>query len=246
MDSSFVDYLIVISSVRRADRLWSPGGLLTIIKKNIMQQLKDKLKRNQTSANSQFGEAAIVSGILEAIGTTNKWCLEVGAGGGVRYSNTRHLIEQEWQAILIERSAKKFDLLQKLSPNNHCFCLEIQPTGAHSLDVIMDLCSAPKVLDLMVIDIDGQEWHIWNCLKKYSARIVIIEYAPYIWWRRGRMPIDHDYIVPLGKTGQSGINAMKTLSNDKGYDVIANTECNLICIKKELTLPLKTYYEEGI
>ncbi len=209
-----------------------------------MTQLQDKLKRNQPSANSQFGEAAIVSGIFDAIGTTNKWCLEVGAGGGVQYSNTRHLVEQEWQAILVECNSKKYANLKKLSPKNHCFCIEIQPTGVHSLDAIMDLCHAPEVLDLMSIDIDGQEWHIWNSLKKYSARAIIIEYAPYIWWKRGHTHIDPDYIVPLGATGQSGMNAIKTLANDKGYDVVAVTECNLICIKKELTPVLKTYYDK--
>ncbi len=208
-----------------------------------MKQLQDKLKRNQTSANSQFGESAIVSGILEAIGTTNKWCLEVGAGGGVQYSNTRHLIEQEWQAVLIECNSKKYNNLEKISPKSHCFCMAIQPTGAHSLDAIMDLCHAPEVLDLMSIDIDGQEWYIWKHLEKHSARVVIIEYAPYIWWKRGRTKIDPGYIVPLGKTGQSGITAMSILANDKGYDVVAVTACNLICIKKELMLPLKTYYE---
>ena len=210
-----------------------------------MKQLQDKLKRNQASAHSQFGEAAIVSGILEAIGTTNRWCLEVGAGGGVQYSNTRHLIEQEWQAVLIECNSKKYTNLKKISPNNHCFCIEVQPTGAHSLDAIMDLCHAPEVLDLMSIDIDGQEWHIWNCLKKHSARVVIIEYAPYIWWKRGRAKIDPDYIVPLGVSGQSGVNAMMTLANNKGYAVVATTACNLICIKEELMIPLTTYYTDG-
>ena len=198
------------------------------------------MKKLKDSFYSQFGEDVVIAKIFDAIGTTNKWCLEVGAAAGIALSNTRHFIEEGWKAVLIEGSAKKYEALKKNSPDCLCFCTLIQTTGVDSLDGILDFCHAPKVIDLLSLDIDGQEWHIWKNFKEHSARVMVVEYAPYVWWQRGGNAIkgmDPNYIVPLGKKGQSGLDAMKTLADEKGYKVVKVTDCNIICVQKELEIP---------
>lgn len=186
---------------------------------------------------SQFGEDGIIAAIFEAIDTTNQWCLEVGAADGIWHSNTRHLIENGWKAVLIESNNKYKALCKNSSSNCYCVHTKIESEGENSLDTILDKLKAPKVLDLISIDIDGQEYHIWNQMKKYSARIVIIEFAY-------KSPHGLDFIVPLNKSGQSGQKAMEKLAHDKDYIVVAITACNLICVKKDLFIQLKTYLEK--
>jgi hypothetical protein len=49
-----------------------------------------------------------------------------------------------------------------------------------TLENIVNLLSTtkvPKELDLLVIDIDGNDYHIWNCvLEHFSPRVVVIEF----------------------------------------------------------------------
>lgn len=200
------------------------------------EDLQKLLLARANNTYSQHGEDGIIDAIFEAIGATNQWCLEVGAADGIWFSNSRHLVEKGWNAVLIESKDKKYESLCKNSPDCYCVHAKIEPEGDNSLDIILDRFNAPETLDLISIDIDGQEYHIWNQMKKYSARIFIIEYS----WR---LPPDKtDFIVPLNTHGQSGREAIQKLANNKGYEVVAVTACNSICVKTSLLTQLKTYY----
>lgn len=57
----------------------------------------------RSNTTSQFGENGIVSYLLDGYPRVPPVCLEVGAGDGVRMSNTHTLwAKQGWRALLIE------------------------------------------------------------------------------------------------------------------------------------------------
>jgi hypothetical protein len=79
---------------------------------------------------SQFGEDGLVEAVFELIGTTNKWCFEVGAADGVFYSNTKRLRDQGWSAVLIEKEHAEFAKLARFeSPQVRTVCEEVATTG---------------------------------------------------------------------------------------------------------------------
>lgn len=178
---------------------------------------------------SQYGEDGILQAIFDRIGTTSRWCCEAGAGDGLFFSNTRRLIEQGWHAVLIEADFEKVNRCAELNADNERVktVLElIRPLGMDSLDAILAYHQVPTDIDLLVLDIDGQECYVLNALCDYRPRVLMVEYNPYV---------DPMFMPALGApTGQAGLQVMSCIALARGYFPIVRTECNLICVRKEL------------
>jgi hypothetical protein len=115
---------------------------------------------------SQFGEDGIIQEIFRRIGTTNKQCFEVGAADGKWFSNARRLIDDGWNACLIEADEKNWPELEKLEKSSEgrvqVVTGKAEPAGPNSLDSILDLCKFNAQPDLGIIDVDGQDYYLWN------------------------------------------------------------------------------------
>jgi len=191
---------------------------------------------------SQNGEDGIIDAIFDKIGTKNKWCLEVGASDGIMFSNTRRLVEVGWNAILIEKDPEKYERLVKNCenyPNVKTFNLEIG--GKNTLDLILARCNAPEDIDLCVIDIDGQDWHVWNQMIRYRPRVMCIEYLPDV--------ENPEFIPAVGGDGQAGRAAIQKLAAGKLYHNSVVTKYNVIALRniieeeeiKEVEKDVKTF-----
>ena len=191
------------------------------------KSLLEKLSLKRHNVYSQGGEDGIVEAIFDKIGAQNKWCLEVGASDGIMFSNTRKLIEQGWNAILIEKDKDLYEKLVKNCEkyqNVKTFNLEI--SAGISLDSILKQCGAPKEIDLLCIDVDGQDWHIWNQLIEYQPRVVVIEYQPNC--------EDPDFIPSVGGSEQAGKAAIQKLAASKLYHNTLVTRYNVIAIRNDI------------
>ena len=174
---------------------------------------------------SQFGEDGFIDKIFEVLGTDNKWCLEVGASDGTFCSNTRHLIDKGWAAILIESDPDAFARIP-IVKNTHRFNKTVSISGEDSLDEIMLSCGAPRDIDFVSIDIDGQDYHIFNSMVKYRPRVVIVEHAA--------LNEDHDFIPAIGGQGQAGKNAIVKLLSSRFYTAIIQTDSNTIAVRGDV------------
>ena len=98
-----------------------------------------------------------------------------------------------------------------------------------TLDSIIDASGVPEDFDLLSIDVDGIDWHIWNSLVKYKPRVVCIEFNP-------SMPNNVFYVQDDDVSTQKGssLRAMIELGKDKGYELVATTELNAIFVREEL------------
>lgn len=182
---------------------------------------------------SQFGEDGMLTAIFEKIGVTSKFCVDVGAADGILFSNVRQFLEQGWGGVLIEADHKRFSVLESGSRSQfgdrvQCINAAVKAMGENSLDNILD-CSpsgpVPEEFDLLSIDIDGQDYYVWNSLLRYSPRVVVVEYDP---------EVDPMFIPQLGGEGQAGWNATSYVAAARGYLCIARTQTNLICIRKDI------------
>jgi hypothetical protein len=181
---------------------------------------------------SQTGEDGILEKVFEIIGTSNKWCVEFGAWDGEHYSNTAHLVQNKgWSGIFIEADQERFqelkatytDLSRVIAINTF-----VQFEGRDRIDAILKNTPIPKDFDLISIDIDGNDYHIWDSLKMYQPRVVIIEINPTI-------PADVDFVQPkdMRITQGSSLLAMSRLGNKQGYQLVAVTELNAIFVRNE-------------
>jgi hypothetical protein len=191
------------------------------------QETTDELSAFARNYYSQWGEDGVIAEVFKRIGTSNKWCLECGAGDGLFFSNTRRLIEQGWTSVLVEADVPKMERLTDNSAPyaNNCFCYNVTIGVDDRLDDILASCSAPTDIDLAVIDIDGQDFYAWNAMLQYRPRVVIIEYDPLI---------DPDFLPTLGGEGQAGLHRITELAYGKSYRPIWKSVTNMMFVSHPL------------
>ena len=148
------------------------------------------IRLSQTSSGgcSQHGEDAVIDAVFRQIGVKSHTCVEFGAYDLKRFSNVYRLWTSGWRALLIEGDAQRYAKLKSdyaAHPQQGEGRVQIvnrfvAETGADSLDSILTEHGLPTNVDLVCIDVDGQDFHIWRGLQKFAPRLVVVEYNPTI------------------------------------------------------------------
>lgn len=181
---------------------------------------------------SQTGEDGVLEKTLELLGARNGWCVEFGAWDGQHLSNTFNLIQNlGYSSVLIEGDATRFKTLEKRFKNNpHVTALNrfVGMSPHDGLDKILSGTSIPKDFDLLSIDIDGNDYHVWEAVSVYVPKVVCIEYNPTI-------PTEVDFVQPADLRVNQGASllALDRLGKRKGYALVAVTPLNAIFVRSE-------------
>ncbi len=191
-----------------------------------------KLKFSNYAFNnySQYGEDGIIQKIFEIINTTSKICVEFGAWDGLHLSNTANLwINHAWKGILIESDPIRFKQLAKnIEPYN---CIAINATigieGKNSLKNILNQFNIHDQIDLLSIDIDGNDYYILKNLGTLRPRIIICEYNP-------TLPPTFDIYPEYNNYFGCSVAALIRVAEEHDYKLIALTDTNaFFCVKEE-------------
>jgi hypothetical protein len=180
---------------------------------------------------SQGGEDGILSKIFNVLKINKGWCVELGAWDGIYLSNTYHLIKDKaWKGVFIEADRERYLQLIKNFKNMNSLCINsyVEASGKNSLDRILSKTPILKDFDLLSIDIDGNDYYIWENLKKYQPKIVIIEFNSTI-------PLEVEFIQPQDPKINQGTSlaALNKLARSKNYSLVATTETNAIFMKNK-------------
>jgi hypothetical protein len=182
---------------------------------------------------SQNGEDGVIDKILEVIGQPVGWCVEFGAWDGKHLSNTYALIEEKaFSAVLIEGSTERYlDMKRSFSKNPKITPVNafVGFTPADGLDQILAKTDIPREFDLLSIDIDGNDFHVWKAVREYDPRVVVIEFNPTI-------PTAVDFVQPADMSVNQGcsILALVNLAAEKGYELVCITQCNCLFVRSDL------------
>lgn len=182
---------------------------------------------------SQTGEDGVIHQILHIMGIKNSWCVEFGAWDGKHLSNSYDLVtKQGWNGVLIEARDVRFRELEETYKGNDRAYLFNQLIGfnqqADSIDFILGQTDIPQDPDLMVVDIDGNDWHVWHSMEAYRPRLMVVELNPTI-------SNDVLYIQERDQDIQRGcsLRALIELGKSKGYELVCATSLNGLFVVSE-------------
>ena len=98
-----------------------------------------------------------------------------------------------------------------------------------SLDAILSTTNISRTFDLLSIDIDGNDYHVWNDLRNYQPKVVVIEINPSI-------PNNIHFVQERNQTVKQGSSllAFQGLGMEKGYELVECTLINAFFVKREL------------
>ncbi len=185
-----------------------------------------KLSDYAYNVYSQFGEDGIIEKVFEILGPLSRACIEVGAWDGFYYSNTANLWTKGWKGILIEADENKYLSLVANVKNYNCHCIKafVGYEKHNTLENILKKEGISEDIDFLSIDVDGDDYYIFESLKELKPRLITCEFNPTI-------PFHMDLISKKGNFfGCSALSLIK-LAEKKDYRLIAMTETNCFFVR---------------
>lgn len=182
------------------------------------------MKQFEKNIHSQFGEDGIIEELFKRIGVRWSTCIEFGAWDGLHLSNTLHLWRTlGWKALLIEGDPKKYQALLESTagyPQAQPLHRMVTPSGPGRLESLVAESGFPKNIDLLSIDIDGDDVYILESLDSLRPRVVIVEYNPTI-------PAHLNVRQSPGEYFGASALAVHEVALSKGYSLAHATQVNL-------------------
>lgn len=100
--------------------------------------------------------------------------------------------------------------------------------GKNTLDSILTETKIPKDFSLLSIDIDGNDIHIWDSIKRYRPKLIVIEFNPTI-------ANETEFVQPKDMSVNQGCSVLSLvkLGKEKGYELIATTLNNAFFVDQK-------------
>ena len=177
---------------------------------------------------SQHGEDGVVAEIVRRIGLAPGWTCDVGAWDGRYGSNCYNWVKRGWPCLMIEANERRFQYLQQLARRQHGRIKPVQALvdyrdGINTLDAIVERAQLSGPLQLLSIDIDSYDYHVWRGFSQRPA-IVIIEI--------GSVTPPGEHYVYSGGERLTSFSAMLELGQRKRYTLACHTG-NMIFVRDE-------------
>jgi hypothetical protein len=189
---------------------------------------------------AQTDEDGIIAEIFRRIGVTSKTFIEFGIGDGLE-NNSLALLFQGWRGLWIDASEQSVSDI-----NRHWKHL----IDAGRLTMVRSFITRDNIdelittnfitgeIDLLSVDIDGNDWHVLNAISCVQPRVIIVEY-------NAKFPPPTMYCMSYNAThGWAGddnfgasLQFFATRLSERGYDLVGCNAAgvNAFFVRREFT-----------
>ena len=189
---------------------------------------------------SQFGEDGIIEEIFKNIGFESKVFLEFGGQNGPLSNSEYMMSKYNIKGIFIEadnESCKKLSIYM-YKYDSKIIESFVDAEGPNTLENILLNNNISFDIDMLSIDIDGNDYWIFDSLDKLKPRLIICEYNSTI--------PSHIDIYQTYKHGESwvfgaSIKSITRIAEKKGYTLVATTLVNGFFVRNDLINKLDSF-----
>lgn len=223
---------------------------------------KEAFRDREFKIYSQNGEDGILLYLFSKIGSRDGRFIEFGAGG--KTSNTENLIRNfGWNGLLIDCDKTEIVRLQRYYDSLPMVGVGRVKTihawlTVENINQLLLANGMKGEIDLLSIDIDGNDFWIWKAVEVVQPRVVVIEYnaslGPHksltIKYNPTHSKLDFH---PLGWYHGASLTALTKLAKVKGYILVAceSSGVNAFFVREDLARgvfseqsPSQAYYED--
>jgi hypothetical protein len=185
--------------------------------------------------HSQNGEDGILHYLFSVIGTTSKYVVEMCAGNGRECNAANLIVNHGWHALLCDGSEENIRIANDFYWR-HPDTMRIPPAicqawlTADNVNEVIARYGFDREIDLLSIDVDGNDYWLWKAITAANPRVVIIEIqagwmadasvtVPYDPQFCVRKLVDEALQTEVDYCGAS-LPAMVKLGREKGYRLV--------------------------
>jgi hypothetical protein len=207
------------------------------------------IQNNEFQVFSQWGEDGIIQALVSEIEIEKKIFVEFGVQDYTE-ANTRFLlINNNWSGLVMDSSQEHIQYIKQdqiyWRYNLKAECAFIHKGNINELLINNGMTGD---IGLLSIDVDGNDYWIWDAIHCISPRILICEYNG-LFGNHRKVTIPYDKYFTRDKAHFSNlyygasIAALHHLANIKGYDLLGSNSAgnNLFFLRKDLVMDRFVY-----
>jgi len=200
---------------------------------------------------SQRGEDGIIQYIISQVEVPNKIFVEFGVENYIE-SNTRFLLmNNNWSGLIIDSDKWNIKFIM-----NDFIYWKYDLTAYRSfitrenINPLISQFTDCSDIGLLSIDIDGNDYWIWDAIDAIKPRIVVCEYNS-VFGPNAKISVPYSPDFDKKKAHYSNLYfgaslpALRHLAEKKGYDFIGTGEAgvNAFFVRKDISAPFNKYKE---
>jgi hypothetical protein len=187
---------------------------------------------------SQNDEDGIIQEIFNRIGITSKTFVEFGVGDGLE-NNTAYLLMQGWKGYWIDGNSTQVAKIKRVYKKAICNSQLSVNESFITKDNIDSLISTHFTgeIDLLSIDIDGNDYYVWKNIKCINPRVVVVEYnAKFPPPCSFIMEYDENYYWDWSDKMEMSLQAAVELGESLGYQLVGTNlnGVNAFFVRKDI------------
>ena len=176
---------------------------------------------------SQFDEDGIFVFLFAVAGTANKTFVDIGASDGINSNCANLAINFGWHGLFIDGNAQAIahgEQFYQAHPDTFLYPPRFVSAMVNrsNINAIISGAGFSGEIDLVSIDIDGNDYWIWDALECVHPRVVCIETHIEFGMNDVVVPYDENYVYPGKHPDYHGASpvAMANLAKRKGYRLV--------------------------
>src|ERR1041384_387242 len=233
---------LIVELVRKVDDLQKAVGRLEMRMSSPRERFAQMLHAHEFKVYSQWGEDGIIQFLIHTVEITNPVFVEFGVQD-YKESNTRFLLQNDnWSGLVIDASRENIGIIKSdaLSYRNDLKA-DCDFIDRDNINQIITRNGIAGDIGLLSIDIDGNDYWVWDAIDCVSPRIVICEYDSLL---GARHPASTPYDKSFDRLrahysflyGGASIRALHSLGKKKGYSLIGSNSAgnNLFFVRADV------------
>ncbi len=207
---------------------------------------KERICNLEYKIFSQNGEDGLLLYIFSQVGITNKTLIEFGIEDGRECNSANLIINYGWNGLMMDGNTR--NVKKALS-----YYRGIQRFETNRVKIIQSFVTAENInnliansniegdIDLLSIDIDGNDYWIWNAIEIVKPRVVVMEYNASFGPDKS-ITVKYDPSFRRFEKHKSGwyhgasISALVKLGKTKGYTLVCADShgCNTFFVRNDV------------
>jgi hypothetical protein len=218
---------------------------------NLNEEIKDP-RQNEFKVYSQWGEDGIIDYLCQTISIPVKTFVEFGVENYTEANTLFLLKHRNWRGLVIDGS---IDNINSIRTGKVYWRYDLQVCERFitrdNIDDIIRLSGLAGELGLLSVDIDGNDYWIWESINCVQPAIVVCEYNSLFGpVAKVSIPYKDDFYRTVAHSSNlyygASISAMNYLADSRGYCLVAGNSAgnNVFFVRKDLMGPLKVQTPE--